>query len=231
MLGQIRRCYLEMDKFWREEICHAAKALEMRRVDPSDVERWKNFHASLKETIDSWKVLSIVLSLCASDFLKYLQNGSPSGSSQDTGRSDPHPSTVCPFFLLLQHPYIWFGLFQGANIGEIASSLSPAMGSLEDTLKLIRSSASFEYTSFSDLSLLLRVDIAFTRNSSLCLNFLRHCADYQDFVVALCSPPITWPTSPRVRTSHSLCERAMRPPFETTSNSAENADGVEGLSL
>jgi len=50
-----------MDKFWREEICHAAKALKRRRVDPSDVERWKNFHASVKETIDSWKVLPLVL--------------------------------------------------------------------------------------------------------------------------------------------------------------------------
>ena len=105
------------------------------------------------------------------------------------------------------------------------------MGSLEDTLKLIRSSASLEYTLSSDLSLLLRVEIAFTRNSSLCLAFLRRCADYQGFMAALCSPPITWPTSSRVGTSHSLCERAMRPPFETTGNPAENADGVEGLSL
>ena len=56
MLCQIRQCYVEMDKFWSEEICRAANALERRRVDPSDVERWKNFCASLKETIDSWKV-------------------------------------------------------------------------------------------------------------------------------------------------------------------------------
>ena len=208
----------------------------MRRVDPSDVERWKNFHASLKETIASWKVLPPVLSLCASDFSKcLLQNRSPSGSSQDTRCSDPPPSTVCPFFLLLRHPYIRFGFFQRANIGDIASSLSPAMGSLEDTLKLIRSSASLEYSSYSEqrqgLSLLLRVEIAFTRNSSLCLAFLRRCADYQDLVAALCDPPITWCTSSRVGTSYSLCERAMRPPFETTGNSAENAGGVEGLSL
>ena len=169
---------------------------------------------------------------CASNFSIYLlQNGSPSGSSQDTRRSDRSPSTVCPFFLLLRHPYIRFGFFQGANIGEIASSLSLAMGSLEDTLKLIRSSASLECTSYSNLSLLLRVEIAFTRNGSLCIAFLRRCADYQDFVAALCGPPITWCTSSRLGTSHNLCERAMRPPFETTGNSAENADGVEGLSL
>jgi len=62
VLCQIRQCYVEMDKFWREEICRAAKALERRRVDPGDVERWNNFHASLKETIDSWKVLLLVTS-------------------------------------------------------------------------------------------------------------------------------------------------------------------------
>ncbi len=62
MLCQIRQCYVEMDKFWKEEICRAAKALERRRVDPSDVERWNNFHVSLKETIDSWKVLLVVTS-------------------------------------------------------------------------------------------------------------------------------------------------------------------------
>ena len=105
------------------------------------------------------------------------------------------------------------------------------MGSLEEALKLIRSSASLEHTSYSGLPLLLRVEIAFTRNSNLCLAFLRRCADYQDFVAAFNNPPITWPTSSRVVTPHSLCERAMRPPFEITSNSAENADGVEGQSL
>jgi hypothetical protein len=52
-----------MDKFWREEICRAAKALEKRRVDPGDVERWNNFHASLKKTIGSWKVLPLALLL------------------------------------------------------------------------------------------------------------------------------------------------------------------------
>ena len=102
MLCQIRQCYVEMDKFWREEICRAAKALERRCIDPSDVERWKDFHASLKETIDSWKVL---LPLCISNLSKYLlQNGSPNGSSQNIRRDDLRPSTVCPFLLSLWHP-------------------------------------------------------------------------------------------------------------------------------
>ena len=51
---------MELDKFWTGEICRAVKALKMRRVDPTDFERWEGFHASLKQTIESWKVWSLV---------------------------------------------------------------------------------------------------------------------------------------------------------------------------
>jgi hypothetical protein len=46
---------MELDKFWTEEISRAIEALKMRRVDPMDSERWNNFHANLKRTIESWK--------------------------------------------------------------------------------------------------------------------------------------------------------------------------------
>jgi len=49
---------MELDKFWTEEIRRAIKALETRRVDPDDVERWRGFKTSLEETIKSWKVWS-----------------------------------------------------------------------------------------------------------------------------------------------------------------------------
>ena len=60
VLTQIRQCYMEIDKFWRDEIYHVAKVLELRRVDASDLDRWENFQASLKETIESWKVWSLL---------------------------------------------------------------------------------------------------------------------------------------------------------------------------
>jgi excinuclease UvrABC helicase subunit UvrB len=56
VLAEIRRCYMEMDKFWTEEISRAIEALKMRRVGPTDLERWENFHANLKHAIESWKV-------------------------------------------------------------------------------------------------------------------------------------------------------------------------------
>jgi hypothetical protein len=105
------------------------------------------------------------------------------------------------------------------------------MGSLEEALKLVRFSASLEHTSYLGLPLVLSVEIAFAKNSSLCLAFLQRCADYRDFVAAFYDSPITWPTSSRVGAPHGLCERAMRPPFEATSHLAENPDSVEGLSL
>ena len=56
VLREIRRCYEDLDKFWTEEIRRAVKALEIRYVDPVDVERWRGFKASLEQTIESWKV-------------------------------------------------------------------------------------------------------------------------------------------------------------------------------
>jgi hypothetical protein len=54
VLGQIRRCYEELDKFWIEEIGRAETAFLTGRVDPGDVERWRNFKTSLEKTIESW---------------------------------------------------------------------------------------------------------------------------------------------------------------------------------
>ena len=56
VLTEIRQCYIESDKFWTEEISRSIEALRMRRVDPTDFERWENFHANLKQTIESRNV-------------------------------------------------------------------------------------------------------------------------------------------------------------------------------
>ena len=64
VLTEIRRCYAELDKFWMEEISRAFEALRMRRVDPTDFERWENFHANLKQTVESWKVQYCLFFLC-----------------------------------------------------------------------------------------------------------------------------------------------------------------------
>ena len=56
MLTEIKLCYTELYKFWTEEIFRAMEAFENRRVDMTDFERWRTFHANLRQTIESWKV-------------------------------------------------------------------------------------------------------------------------------------------------------------------------------
>jgi hypothetical protein len=56
VLNQIRRCYIEMDKFWVDEVQRVTKSLKNRRVDPEDVERWENIRESLEHTIAHWEV-------------------------------------------------------------------------------------------------------------------------------------------------------------------------------
>ncbi len=119
------------------------------------------------------------------------------------------------------------GRMQGADIGAIASSLSPAMGSLQERLKRIRSSASLERNSYSGLPLILQASLAFSRNRELWLCFLRRCVDYGE--VMTCTPLVACPTSTRVGALHDLRDRAMRPRFETTSVSAESGALTQGL--
>jgi hypothetical protein len=61
LLNEIRQFYEELNKFWTEEIRHVVDALKNGRTDPRDLERWKNFHSSLRQTIGSWKVFRFFL--------------------------------------------------------------------------------------------------------------------------------------------------------------------------
>jgi hypothetical protein len=56
MLTEIRRCYIELDNFWAEEISRTVEDLNSRRILPSDFERWTNTHTNLGQTIEFWKV-------------------------------------------------------------------------------------------------------------------------------------------------------------------------------
>ena len=55
-LGEIQRCYINLERFWLEEIYRAVKTRKTRRVDPDDIKRWRTFKTSLEQTIESWKV-------------------------------------------------------------------------------------------------------------------------------------------------------------------------------
>ena len=106
MMGEIRRFYEELNKFWREEVCHVVEALKKRRVDPRDFERWDSFRSSLKQTIEFWKAcfFKLPLLLCIPSPIKYyVQNRPPSGDTQTlpSNNKSPSSSTVrrCPLLL------------------------------------------------------------------------------------------------------------------------------------
>jgi hypothetical protein len=63
------------------------------------------------------------------------------------------------------------------DLGEIASSLSLTMDFLRAALEGVFSSASFQDSQLDQASF-QRVYLAFEGNSDLCLDILRHCADY-----------------------------------------------------
>ena len=104
LLTEIRRCYQELDKFWTEEIYRASEALKMRRVDPTDFERWRIFRANLKQTIGSWKVQRDFLFLCCALVTNQntsVQNEKLSGDAQILRRNNTCLSKVCLFSLSL----------------------------------------------------------------------------------------------------------------------------------
>jgi hypothetical protein len=67
------------------------------------------------------------------------------------------------------------------DLGELASSLSPTMDTLREALDGILSSDSFQYSRL-DRASLQTIYLAFEGNCDLCLDFLRHCADYGEGV-------------------------------------------------
>jgi hypothetical protein len=122
---------------------------------------------------------------------------------------------------------------QEADLGAIASSLSPAIGFFGDALDRMYESDSLKYSQLGRSSI-QRVYVAFEANSDLCHSFLQHCANYGETVLT-CLTSIASPTTSRLGASHDLREwalRNLRLQSEMTGISAGNAASaqLEGLS-
>jgi len=100
VLTEIKQCYTELYKFWTQEISRAIEAFEKRRVDRTDFERWRIFHANLKQTIESWKVRYYFLLPCCAVPTSPLQGELPGGDAQTVLRNNAYLSTVCQFHFL-----------------------------------------------------------------------------------------------------------------------------------
>ena len=223
LLAEIRRLYEELNEFWKEEIRHVTEALNQGRTDPRDFKLRNNFYSSLKRTIEFWKV-------GFSPFALHFPTNQNTlfRVGHQAMMLKPYAATLC---LLLQFVYFSFGLtylilimLQGADLGAIASSLSTTMGSLENALERMFSSASLQYSQLGRSSF-QRVYIAFAGNSDLCLSFLRHCVDYGEKVFSWRLASISSPTSD---VPHDPPERITVRRPEVTGESSKSLEGVGG---
>jgi len=188
VLAEIRRCYEELDKFWTDELRRAVKALETRRVDLEDFERWKNFHRSIKQAIE------------------YSKAGRSSCNTQILCRKNAHSSTDIRTTTVF--------------------SLLPAMDSLKQVLKRIRSTASLVHVSHKGTSVALRLELAHAENRDSCLGFLQRCVQYAEMMT--CPPHIPGPVSSHPESLSNLRDGVMRSRSETTGIFVESALHVRG---
>jgi hypothetical protein len=126
------------------------------------------------------------------------------------------------------HHYVHIGnTTQGTDLGVIASSLSPALGRLEEGLQRVRESASIEF-SHVNLGLVFRVNLGLTRNSEFCQAFFRRCVSFGDIIIASSSAFIAYPAFARTKSSNDLRDRVMA---LRTEGADLSVDQPQGLSL
>ncbi|KAI0038183.1 hypothetical protein FA95DRAFT_1284236 [Auriscalpium vulgare] len=52
LIGAIKACYVELDKFWADELRHVTRALKEHRIEPGEVDRWRKFESTLEGILD-----------------------------------------------------------------------------------------------------------------------------------------------------------------------------------
>jgi hypothetical protein len=225
VLGEIRRCYKELDKFWKEEICRADTAFRTRRVDPGDVERWRNFKAGLEQAIESWKVWfrSIPLDGEQTNSFRLINKVTIFGIYSTITIQVP------PFVRLPFNIAVVIYLRQGGDLGAIASSLFPAMNTLKGWLQRIHESASVECSNMS-LAPILRAELGLAQNNKQCFRFFRRCVEFGEMVAGSANALISHLAFSRVRAPNGLLEGAMALGTEAPDISVENDAPSQGPS-
>jgi len=73
VLNEIRRGFIEMDRFWVEEVHRVTKAPGDRRLDSGDMENWQRIQESLGQTITRYSSPRIVVCQIHQYFRLYLR--------------------------------------------------------------------------------------------------------------------------------------------------------------
>ncbi len=226
MLGEISRCYKELDRFWKEEICRADTSFRTRRVDPGDVERWQNFKASIQQTIESWRVW----------FCSISHDGEQTNSSRlitKVAVSGIYSTTTVQVPRFVRFPFhtaVVIYLTQGADLGAIASSLFLALNTLKGRLQRVHESTSVEYLNV-DLTPILQAEFGLAQNNKQCFTFFRRCVAFGEVVTTPPADLINHLAFSRVRASTGLLEGAMALGTEAPDVSVENDAPSKGPSV
>ena len=222
MLGEISRCYEELHKFWKEEICRADAALRTRRVDPDDVERWRNFKASLQQTTESWKVWfrSIPVDGKLTHSFRLITKVTVFGV---------HSVQIPPFVHLPFHTCVVIYVTQGGDLGAIASSLFPALDILKRKLQEIHDSP-FVGSLKVDLTPILRAEYELGQNNNMCFTFFSRCVEFGEMVATSPADLINHVAFSLVKGSTDLLEGAMALGTEATDVLTENDPLCQGTS-
>ena len=186
-------------------------AFRTRRVDPGDVERWRNFKASLQQTIKSWKVWfrSILLDGEQTKYFRLIAKAALSGIY----------SVQVPLFVHLPfHTGVFIYVTQGGDLGAIASSLFPALDTLKGRLERIRESASTENLNVD----LTPIEFGLAQNNRQCFTFFRRCVEFGEMVATSPTDLINHLAFSRVKASTDILEGAMALGTEAPDVSVEN---------
>ncbi|KAI0299176.1 hypothetical protein BC826DRAFT_967076 [Russula brevipes] len=117
--------------------------------------------------------------------------------------------------------------WKGTDLGTIASTLSPALAALEETLRKVRASTSIAFSP-KKLALTLRVSCGLTQNRESCLTFFRCCIVFAETITASPTTFMAQPTFSRLRASNDLQERVVALGSEAAGVSNESATQFRG---
>ncbi|KAI0038182.1 hypothetical protein FA95DRAFT_1613571 [Auriscalpium vulgare] len=193
LISAIKACYVELDKFWADEVGHVTQALKEHRIERGEVDRWRKIEITLEGILD--------------------------GGTMKTPASETLPSLRPPVGLVkpahqvkMPRPSVSTVSDPSAQLGlpTIAVILIPAIHTIQTSLLSARS---FNRHIFSvlkpkHLQSLQRAHFNVSQQNKRCLRFFGDCVSYARKAAESACAALSPATFPRVTAAFGLRERA-----------------------
>ncbi|KAI0041391.1 hypothetical protein FA95DRAFT_1565406 [Auriscalpium vulgare] len=179
LIGVIKACYVELDKFWTDEVRHIMQALKERRVDKGEGQYWRGVGNMLDAAVNDHET--------SSDALQSLPLPLPHFNSI---RSDTDPE-------------------RQLDAPEIAATLIPAISSIQASLASARNfRRDFSVLKAKHLRRLERACLNVEQNKQRCLRFFGDCVTYAGKAAESAGAAFSRPDPERVAAMLGLRGRA-----------------------